>query len=258
MHLFQNILVDVKLLFSEMGYLKFFKLIFQYLVADLRTICDSPQGKNSIIKNRPTFRLQQDMAGGSKLMTVRTNRSRVLSSRDKRSLCTISRPNRYFHRKSSTLHQRSTNSFFDTSANESDKQIALVDQQNYETIEPVAHRTRARKYSIQNYKQYLTQVIRKVNESTDQPITLSSNAMECMSNFMVDVLNRMALESCQQVKRRKTKILGDWDINSAFKIVLPHELGVRALALAYAKSDRIISAKSVLVAFNPENPNAYV
>lgn len=232
-----------------MGYLKFFILVFQYFVTDLTT--------NSLIKNLTTFRLQQDMAGGSKL-TTRTKRTPLFfSSNDKRSLCSISRPKRHYNRRSATLKQRNRNLFFNTSANESDMEMT-VEHQNCEPVEPVAHRTRARKYSNQNYKQYLTHVLRKINDTTDQPmVILSSNAMECMSNFMVDVFNRIALEAGQQVKKRKTKTLGEWDIKSAFKIVMPDELGVHEIALAYRKMQKTNNdrnnANSVLVTFNPES-----
>lgn len=206
-----------------MGYMKFFKLIFQYLAADLTIFCDSPLSRNSVTANRTTFRIQPN----------------------KRSLCTISRRNRQYNNcRPTTWLQRNINSIVKKTADELDKKMA-VEPQNYEPMEPVAHRTRSQNNSNQNYKQYLTQVLRKINGTTDQPMMiLSSNAMECMNNFMVNVFNRIALEAKMKTKTKKR----DWDIKSSFKIVMPNELGVHAITLVYGNGTMPNAERGIIIA----------
>lgn len=240
-----------------MGYIKFFKLFFQNLFVDLTPVCDSPIDKKTVTQDHTTFRPKQDLVGASEQVAARNTRTPLFtSSNSKRSLSTISKRRRHNNRRTATPPKRKNKSIFDTSAEESDISMS-EEQQQPQTRLPVVNRTRGRKDRNYNYKRYLARVLRNINaESNKSKLTISSQAMECMSNFMVDIFDKIAQEAGQQVKKNKTKTLGDWDIRSAVKIVIPGELGRHANINGQQKLENMYShkmnKKKKVVTFNPE------
>lgn len=230
-----------------MGYMKFIKLLYKNLFVDLPPVCDSP-------KENATPRPKQDIVYHEAARN--TQNQMFSSSKRKHSLSIISNQNRRKNRRPATPPKRKTNPIFVTSEEESN--ISMSDeQQQHQSIEPVVQRTRFQKDHNYNYKRYLARVLRNINaESNKSNLTISSNAMECMSNFMVDIFDKIAQEASQQVKKNKTKTLGEWDIRSAVKIVMPGELGRHANHIGQQKLQNInghkMKVKTKMVSFNPE------
>lgn len=228
-----------------MGYIQFLKLLFQNLY--VTPVCESPIGQRNVTNDHTTFRPDQDMSGCSKHVIVHKNRNS--SSNSKRSLSAISKQRRHNNRRPAPP-KRKTKSIIDTSAEELDVSVT-EEQQQHQSIEPVVYSTRGRKDRNHNYKRYLARVLRDVNATKNRSyMTISNNAMECMSNFMVDIFAKIAHEASQQVQKNKTKTLGDWDIRAAVKIVIPGELGRHANEMGHRKLKNINGGK--MVNFNPE------
>lgn len=229
-------------------------LIFQSFIIDLTSFFDSSRGKKMANKNQTTYRPKQDMVGGSKISASRKNRSQVFSSSNsKRPLRTISRPTRRNNRR--PAKSPTTESIPDTYSDESDTN-EMADESHHQSMQPVASRTRSRKDPNYNYKQYLARLIRKMNERKNEPnLTISSKAMECMTDFMTDIFDKIAKEASQQIKRNKGKTLGDWDLKSAVKILMPGDLGKHANMMGYnalqkMKAERMDDKKNMV--FDPK------
>lgn len=239
-----------------MGYIKFLKLFFLNLFGDLTAVCDSPIGK-TVVKNN--ISPKQNLVGASKPVPGSATRTQVFSSSNiNRSLSTISKRGCQNNRRPATPPKRKTKSIFDTSSEMSDISIS-EEQQHHQAmeVEPLVYRKNVRKDRNYNYKRYLARVLRDLNAKTSKPnLTISSNAMACMSDFMVDIFDKIAQEAGQQVKTNKTITLGDWDIKSAIQIVMPAELARQANIMAQQKLKNIngdkMKKKNKVVTFNPE------
>lgn len=238
-----------------MGYIKFLKLLFKNLFIDLTPVCHSSIDVNTSTKHHTTFRPKEDIVGDVEHVSVPTTRTPVFSSTNsKRSLSTISKRGRQYNRRPATPPKRKTKSIFDTSAEESDISMA---EEHHQTIEPVVYRKKSRKDHNYNYKRYLSRVLRNMNaKSNKRNLTISIDAMECTSNFIVDIFDRIAQEARQQLKKNKSKTLGVWDIKSAVKIVIPCELGRHANIMGHQAMTNFngekMNKKKKVVTFNPE------
>lgn len=219
-----------------MGYIKFFKLLFQNLFVDFAVPCDSSLGGTAEILNHPTF-LPKVEPPTSKDISVSKRRPKVvLSSNNMRSIRTISRRNRRNNRRPAmSTPKRKAKLIFDTSTEGTD--ISMAEEQQYHhSLKPVVYKSRGRKDRNYNYKRYLARLLHKINsESQQSNLTISSNAMECMSNFMADIFDKIATEAGQLVQKNKTKTLSASEINSAVRIVMPGELGRHANLMADKK-----------------------
>lgn len=168
--------------------------------------------------------------------------AQVLSpTNSKRSLRTITRPTRRNNRRPAKPRKLQTPP---TNTGESDN-TEMAEEPYHQTMEPVAHRTLSRKDPNYNYKRYLARVLRKKNASgTHPPLTISSEAMECMSNFMSDVFIKIADEAGKLVKKQKAKTLRDSDLKTAVKILMPGNLGKHANAMGKTKLQNMRKDKS--------------
>lgn len=177
----------------------------------------------------------------------RKRRGQVFSSSNsKPSLRTISKPTRHNNRRPANSPKRKIDSTPETYADDSDMS-QMQEEPHHQTMQLVDHRARSHKDPNYNYKRYLARVLRKQNANSNEPkLTISSKAMECMSNFMSDIFDKIAEEAGQQVKKDKRKTLSDWDMKSAVKIVMPGDLGRCAHSVGYTKLQNMKHVTSVV------------
>lgn len=88
-----------------------------------------------------------------------------------------------------------------------------------------------RKSKVYDYKRYLHRIMRtKLPDST-----ASARTMECMSNFMSDIFDRVAEEAGMQAREHGRQTLTEFDIEHATRILLPGKLAPLSISLAKQK-----------------------
>lgn len=89
----------------------------------------------------------------------------------------------------------------------------------------------AKRSKVYDYKRYLHRLVRKEFPE----FTTSARTMECMSNFMSDIFDRIAEEAGLQAHEHGRQTLTEFDIKHATRILMPGGLARHAINLAKHK-----------------------
>jgi len=94
-----------------------------------------------------------------------------------------------------------------------------------------------------SYKAYTYKVLKQVHKD----LGMSKKAMVIFDNYIVDILERMAIESGKLAKRQKKTTLKAREMMTSAKLVLPGELARHACAQGKKAVEKFAAAGSVTV-----------
>ena len=92
---------------------------------------------------------------------------------------------------------------------------------------PKASRDRKeKKKRTESYSSYIYKVLKQVHPDTG----ISSKAMSIMNSFVINVLERIAIEAGKLVRYNKKGTLSSREIQTAVRLILPGELAKHAVS----------------------------
>merc|ERR1739838_863928 len=82
-----------------------------------------------------------------------------------------------------------------------------------------------RKARVETYNTYIFKVLRQVHED----LGISKKAMQIMNSFVADTFDKIAVEAGKLCRMNKKETLGNKEIMSAVRLVLPGELAKHSI-----------------------------
>ena len=77
----------------------------------------------------------------------------------------------------------------------------------------------------ESFSRYIFKVLKQVHND----VGISKKSMEIMNSFVVDMFEKIALESSKLVRYNKKRTLSAREVQSAVKLILPGELAKHAI-----------------------------
>lgn len=93
----------------------------------------------------------------------------------------------------------------------------------------------SKKRSYKSYKSYINKTLKQSSKGA----SLSGKAIKIVNSFVVDTLDKLAVQAAQVTRSNKRSTLGSKEIQAAVKLLLPAELAKHAMgegAKAVAKA----------------------
>ncbi|KAJ3441625.1 histone h2b [Anaeramoeba flamelloides] len=86
--------------------------------------------------------------------------------------------------------------------------------------------TKKRKRRVETYSTYVYKVLKQVHPEVGIP----NKAMRIMNSFVIDVFDRLALESSNFARFHKKGTISCREVQSATKLLLPVEIAIHAVS----------------------------
>ena len=106
------------------------------------------------------------------------------------------------------------------------KASGIAGQEQKNVLKAERKKRKRRKKNNNNFSCYIYRVLKQIHPDAG----ISSQAMVTMNNFVIDIFERIAAESCRLVRNNKGKTLTSREIHTAVRLLLPGELAKHAVS----------------------------